>query len=176
MSNQELFEDFEQAKKYILSITYFKNKERTYISKLLNYLNEKLKISEMKEILILLVDSFCSDIEYEYSRGLRHLLNRREFEVLFEILNLLIENNKSLKNQLNTVQDLLNQCLDQKVLVDKCIGLILSINNSQSIILSDRIWSNSIIKLLNFYQINQANQILAVYPIKVKITNSDDML
>lgn len=168
MSNQEIFEDFEQVKKYISSITYYKNKERTYISKLLNYLNDKLKISEMKEILIILVDSYCSDIEYEYSRGLRHLLNKREFEILFEILNLLIDNNKNLKNQLNIVQDLLNQCFDQKLLVDKCVELILSINNSQSSILSDRIWSNSIIKLLNVYQINQTNLILAVYPIKVK--------
>jgi hypothetical protein len=140
--------------------------QKSIISRLFTKLDEKLQLNEIHELLLLHAKDYSSGIDYEYNQGLKILLMRRQFDHLFELLSLLLVNKKKIDNILTIVQDLLNNCYDQKRNIDKCIELIITIKKADCNI-SDSFWGTNILALLRLGMMSQGLELISLYPIKV---------
>jgi hypothetical protein len=142
--------------------------QKSVISRLFNKLDEKLQWKEIVSLLTLYAKDYSNSFDYEYNQGLKILLNRRQFDNLFEILNLLLSHKKKLDNITSLIQDLFNSCFDQKRSIEKCVDLILAMKGGNCN-LSDNFWGVNIIALLRLGMMSQGLELIKFYPIKVYI-------
>jgi hypothetical protein len=172
METQKLYDylqkdELDQVIKLIKSSKLEELSQKSFISRLFTKLDEKLMLNDIIEILYHFANDYSSSIEYEYNQGLKILLNRRQFVQLFEIIFTLLNKKKKLDNLLTLVQDLLNNCYDQKRNIEKCVDLILALSKSETSI-SDKFWGTNILALLRLGMMTQGLELIKAYPVKVR--------